>query len=78
MVYARREVVIPERFADWSRELNARVQYPLIADLPAVGSEIAAGQPICTVFSAGAGEADAERALQALATRVYSLVGDSV
>lgn len=74
VVYARHQVIIPVQFADWTVELNQPSQPQRVADIPSIGSTVLPGQPICTVFSTGDNEADAESSLKALAKWVYSVV----
>ncbi len=50
ILYARRELVVQRCLTDHAASLGG---WPLLGDVPAVGSRIAAGQPILTVFARG-------------------------
>src|SRR6185436_19377899 len=50
VLYADRPVTITPGFAEWTQHLNCGYDNPTIADIPMVGTSIAATHPICTVF----------------------------
>ena len=65
IIYAGRECVVSS-LAEFTAE-NAGARVPFLADIPAVGSIIPAGRPVCTVFAT---ESDFESASQLLQQRV--------
>jgi len=62
VLYARKDVVVPEVFVQRVATENHGMTWPAVADVPAAGREIAAGTPVTTVL----GEADSEEALEEL------------
>lgn len=62
ILYAPRELIVP----DWSRWLHAPSPWCVmpIRDIPAAGSLIAVGQPICSVFALGRDAESCERRLR--------------
>ena len=63
-VYARAAMNAPDLY-QWFDENE-------VADVPAEGEAITAGQPVCTVFAEGASRDDCLRRLEALANRIYT------
>lgn len=53
IIFAKRDVQIDDSFPGFVDQLNAGIPEPAIADIPAPGSEIKAGQPIATIFAQG-------------------------
>jgi len=58
ILFAERDVVVLPEFGQYVERQNAGRDWPRIADVPAVGSRIAGGWPITTVFAAGRDAAD--------------------
>lgn len=77
IMYARRQLTIPQKFAEWSDQQNAKSANPRVADLPAAGTVIQHRHPICTVFVEGRSIAAVESSLQELAKTTYAVVEDS-
>ncbi len=67
ILFARSDRVIGEDFGDWVERKNRDRAWPAIADIPAHGTTIRAGEPICTVLADGPDEPPVLRALQRLA-----------
>jgi predicted ATP-grasp superfamily ATP-dependent carboligase len=53
IVYARYAITIAEPFARHVQQANIDPRWPQVADVPSVGTTIAAGAPITTVFANG-------------------------
>lgn len=66
ILFAEREVRIGQQLQQWAAEQNAG-PWPGVADVPAVGTSIAAGQPLLTVFGQGNTRAAAAEALERMA-----------
>jgi predicted ATP-grasp superfamily ATP-dependent carboligase len=65
-LYAERAVRIGPRLESWVAEQNALGPWPVVADVPAVGISIAAGQPLLTIFGQGASRVAAAEELERL------------
>ncbi|HEX3658123.1 MAG TPA: ATP-grasp domain-containing protein [Pirellulales bacterium] len=70
VLYAERAVCIGPRLELWVAEQNAGSPWPVVADVPAVGTSIAAGQPLLTIFSQGGNRALAAEELERLREQV--------
>jgi predicted ATP-grasp superfamily ATP-dependent carboligase len=77
IVYAGRDGVVPDEFDQLVRDLNRPGRPALIADLPAIGQPIRAGQPVVTVFTDGKSADDVTAALQAAASNVTQVLESS-
>jgi uncharacterized protein len=78
VVYAPHEIIVRPEFELLVGEWNLAGQLPGIADLPAIGQRLSAGQPVATVFAAGSSGADVERILRervAAVSRVIATEG---
>jgi uncharacterized protein len=64
ILFAERQHHVGERFADWAAECNRGKSWPIVADIPAMGTTIDGGQPVVSLFAAGSTEADICRQLQ--------------
>ena len=63
VVYARRQSIVSAEFDALVAKWNPPGEPPGIADLPRIGQQIAAGEPVATVFAAGESAAAVETAL---------------
>lgn len=73
IVYARDSIVIDRPFVAWASQMNADRTWPQVADVPAVGQSVAAGQPIVSVLAEGIYAAAVRQGLRRLAGRVLQL-----
>jgi len=64
VVYAPHAIIVRPEFDRLVGQWNLAGQPPGIADLPAIGQRLAAGQPVATVFAAGSSGAEVEQALR--------------
>ncbi len=71
ILFAPEDLVVGESFLAWVERQNSGLVWPQIADVPASGSAIRAGQPIVTVFAAGPDEQAVFDGLKALAAEAY-------
>lgn len=78
ILYAREPFVVSEGFAYWCSEQNARRTWPLLADLPAPGTQVEIGQPILTVFAEGQCVESARLSLRKLAHAVQQELNASM
>ena len=53
IIFANRATSVPREFADFVRQTNRDAAWPVVADIPHVGSAVEKGQPITTVFAEG-------------------------
>jgi predicted ATP-grasp superfamily ATP-dependent carboligase len=74
IVYALHHVTIPAAFTDLAKHLNTTRRWPLVADIPAPGTEVESGRPITTVFAEGRSCEEVEAELCARAWEVQRLV----
>ncbi len=72
ILYARRDGVVTPAFIDWTQEQNNRHSWPLVADLPPVGSELRSGSPVVTIFASGATGNDSLSSLSRRHAEAYS------
>jgi uncharacterized protein len=75
IIYARRDIGIPPEFGEFADEANAGSVWPSLADIPAVGVQIARSQPVVTVLAEGADLAVVERQLRRRVQQVQELLG---
>jgi predicted ATP-grasp superfamily ATP-dependent carboligase len=64
ILFAERPVVIVEAFFEWALAESRLVPRPALADISPVGTTIASGRPVLTVFAAGSNSGEVERHLQ--------------
>ncbi len=64
ILFARRDVVISQRFAESSLALALETPWPKLADVSPAGTPIESGRPILTVFAEGSDVADVEQRLR--------------
>jgi predicted ATP-grasp superfamily ATP-dependent carboligase len=76
IVYADRELTIRESFALLVEQTSAGQEWPVLGDIPAVGTTIADRHPIVTVFAAGASTAEVRERLRTCVATVRSLTTD--
>jgi uncharacterized protein len=69
--YAPADLVVGEAFLNWVGWQNRGREWPTIADIPALGTEIRMEQPIVTIFDEGADERSVLRGLEAIAADAY-------
>ncbi len=74
ILYARCSLVVPGEFSRWVAARNSDAHYSVVADLPAAGTAIARGVPVCTVFATAPSETDVVNALRDLAREVFAVV----
>jgi predicted ATP-grasp superfamily ATP-dependent carboligase len=73
VIYARRQIVVGPAFHDFVARENTNQDWPRIADVPASGERLVAGQPLVTVFAAGESTADVRRRLRRFAHAVHAV-----
>jgi predicted ATP-grasp superfamily ATP-dependent carboligase len=76
IVYADRELTIRESFALLVEQTSAGQEWPVLGDIPAVGTTVADRHPIATVFAAGASTAEVRERLRTRVATVRSLTSD--
>jgi predicted ATP-grasp superfamily ATP-dependent carboligase len=76
IVFARRRLVVGRQFVELARAWNEGQPWPPIADLPALGCVIEAGQPISTVFADRESAAAAETELRRRTWAIRRSLGD--
>jgi uncharacterized protein len=74
ILYARREGVVSESFAQWSLDESARVPWPALADVSPAGTPIETGRPILTFFAEADDVADVEQLLRAKASELEAKI----
>jgi predicted ATP-grasp superfamily ATP-dependent carboligase len=74
IVYATVDSVAPARFSEWAADQNRDLNWPQMADIPAAGTMIPAGRPICTVLAAAADRARVAEQLNWLTRQVSDLI----
>jgi predicted ATP-grasp superfamily ATP-dependent carboligase len=74
ILFAIRDTIVTPEFADWCFGENPHGRWPVIADIPAGGTAIHAGQPIATVFGSGADETAVLARLKSLALSVADVI----
>ncbi|MCY2989769.1 MAG: ATP-grasp domain-containing protein [Planctomycetota bacterium] len=74
IIYARRDIRIPPEFNVLADEANAGSVWPSVADIPAVGVQIARNQPVVTVLADGANLAVVVRQLRQRVKQVQELL----
>ncbi len=53
ILHATADAIVGTRFVEWVEMQNGAAEWPVVADIPAAGASIRAGQPIVTVMAAG-------------------------
>ena len=56
--FTKQPILIDRKFLEWTLKLNARRDWPTVADIPRENSCIAAGRPVITVFASGRSRRD--------------------
>jgi uncharacterized protein len=81
ILFAKRDIVICESFAEMSLVEALRTPWPTLADVSPAHTQIEAGRPILTIFATGATVDDVERKLRTraeeLESQLYSNGGSS-
>jgi predicted ATP-grasp superfamily ATP-dependent carboligase len=70
ILYATEETTVSDRFMQLVEDLNASVESPVVADIPAVGRDIQPGHPVVTVLANGVTLSSASERLQDRFSRV--------
>jgi predicted ATP-grasp superfamily ATP-dependent carboligase len=73
ILYAQRDVMVSEAANEAIAQINQKNDWPLIADIPQVGSVIADGSPILTVFARGGETGELRRQLTDRAVQLSRL-----
>jgi predicted ATP-grasp superfamily ATP-dependent carboligase len=71
VLYASEDQIISDVFSSWVEQQNGDRMWPRVADIPAAGSSIRAGQPFVTVFAEGPDERAVLDGLKAIAADAY-------
>ncbi|MDX1945316.1 MAG: ATP-grasp domain-containing protein [Pirellulaceae bacterium] len=74
VVYARADGIATARLAALVHDWNRNREWPLVADVPATGLPLQAGQPVVTVFAAGNSAKEVETELRRRANEVLAAV----
>jgi predicted ATP-grasp superfamily ATP-dependent carboligase len=64
-LFANRDIVISQEFADFSIVESLQMPWPSLGDVPMAGTSVECGRPILTVFASGETVADVESQLRA-------------
>jgi predicted ATP-grasp superfamily ATP-dependent carboligase len=64
ILFADRPIAVREAFFSWAMSETRSQPWPSMADISPVGTTIASGQPVATVFAAGSDGAEIEHRLQ--------------
>jgi len=79
ILFAKQDVTVSAQFADWALEQALAMPWPTLADVPAVGTAIARGRPILTLFADGPTPQEVEERLHGYAAdlenRLYTPAG---
>jgi uncharacterized protein len=75
IIYAQKPGRVPVDFAALVQRLNADQSRPAVADIPAVGTEFRAGEPLITVLAYAESPDEAERSLRQRVAEVQPAVG---
>jgi predicted ATP-grasp superfamily ATP-dependent carboligase len=71
-LFATRDVVVSQAFADYSIAESLRTPWPLLADVSAAGTPIENGRPVLTMFASGTSVAEVEQRLRERVVEVES------
>jgi uncharacterized protein len=63
-LFATRDVVISETFADYSIAESVRFPWPMLGDVSGAGTPIENGRPVLTIFASGTSVAEVEQRLR--------------
>jgi predicted ATP-grasp superfamily ATP-dependent carboligase len=63
-LFATRDVVISQEFADYSIAESLLSPWPMLGDVPAAGTPIENGRPVLTIFASGTNAAEVEQRLR--------------
>lgn len=75
ILFARNTITVTEEFIDWAERANAECCWPVVADVPHVGSRVEQGQPVTSVLAEGSNPEEVESYLRQLAENVQQLLG---
>jgi predicted ATP-grasp superfamily ATP-dependent carboligase len=64
ILFAKRDVVINQSFAESTLHEALRTPWPTLADVPSAGTPIEFGRPVLTIFADGSDEQEVERRLR--------------
>lgn len=73
-LFARRDLVVSQQFAEWSLAESAQVPWPTLGDVSPAGTPIERGRPIFTVFAAGSSVAEVEQRLRERVAEIEQLI----
>jgi uncharacterized protein len=71
VLYAPASLAVGVAFLGWAESQNRGRAWPAVADIPSLGTEIQAGQPIVTLFADDTDEPSVLNGLKALAAEAY-------
>jgi predicted ATP-grasp superfamily ATP-dependent carboligase len=71
-LFATRDVVISQAFADYSITESVRQPWPMLADVSGAGTPIESGRPVLTMFASGTSVAEVEQRLRERVAEVES------
>ena len=71
ILFAPRDFMVPHEFSAYVQQQNAQRSWPLVADVPAIGTTISRGAPITTVFANGRDKVAVLAALHKRADEVW-------
>jgi predicted ATP-grasp superfamily ATP-dependent carboligase len=74
IVYATCDSLVPTEFLEWANQQNRGREWPRVADIPAAGTLIPVGRPICTVLADGCSSAGVAKVLKQLNRKVLDLI----
>ena len=77
ILFAARDTTVGPEFSDWCADQNRGGGWPSLADIPAGGTSIRAGQPIVTILAAGPNEAAVLATLKLLASLTSAEIAGS-
>jgi predicted ATP-grasp superfamily ATP-dependent carboligase len=63
-LFARRDIVISQEFADFSIAESLITPWPMLGDVSSAGTPIESGRPVLTMFASGTSVADVEQGLR--------------
>jgi predicted ATP-grasp superfamily ATP-dependent carboligase len=77
ILFAPRDIIVSPEFPAWCADQNKDSHWPAVADMPAGGTILRAGQPIVTVLAEGADEAAVIGKLRSLALLAVDEIADN-
>lgn len=77
ILFAPRDIIVSPEFPAWCADQNKDSHWPAVADMPAGGTILRAGQPIVSVLAEGADEAAVIGKLRSLALLAVDEIADN-